>query len=671
MSIIIQKKANSVNVVNTELTAGQQIEITMPPNCIARQQGNHSIVEFLSIDRRVLKSVPFVDIEYQDLAGVPTLWTGNFDDFLNKLNNEYFDETVTANASVSGVSTEAKQTDQLNQATDYFAKKSIGKIVDIGANSGFPGYPIILDDVPAFTLTTTGGINTDYNGGGIINDAQSLVSALNNLQTKFTFSVITNTTLLINDGTLGIDELEAFTLHADVGNLLYDTFTESPAVELSNIDVINENIKVMRALSKSASDTLEAINAALLDGTQKAQIYQDSANVGKNNGAWVKFSNDSITKSASGALLVNTPTILFDGKTLNADDTNFLWQSVGTGTGTWANNMFAMSVTAGQYYIRQSRRFMPYFSGYPVLAELTFDNFNIEANGTKRLGYFSSSAVAPHTANLDGFWLEMDGTTYRMISYNNGTETTNIPFSSFTNYAALSGYNFDNFTACMFSFLWLGGAELALWLCTSDDKWILANLTPWAGVSKGTICRSPNQPMRYELRSSTGALDFRQVCCQASVGGNPEKLGFSLPSLNNAAIACNTVGTIYALQGFKKNATYRDIAVKIDSFGCGNDATVDTGILMIIRNPTLSAPLTYAAYSKIDHAIATTQTITANTGDIIAITSAGTTANDHLEDNYKSWLTQTITNTFDEYVLCYLSTSNNQNVRGYAVLKEY
>lgn len=49
------------------------------------------------------------------------------------------------------------------------------------------------------------------------------------------------------------------------------------------------------------------------DGSQKTKIYQDGADVSKNNGAWMKFSNDQITKSASGALLVNTPSILFDG----------------------------------------------------------------------------------------------------------------------------------------------------------------------------------------------------------------------------------------------------------------------------------------------------------------------------------------------------------------------
>jgi len=462
---------------------------------------------------------------------------------------------------------------------------------------------------------------------------------------------------------LDVDGVEA--LIAETNDILNDQTTQ-----LNNIDTQTDAIQVSAA-SIDTKLTSQATAANQTNGDQRTKIYQDGADVSKNNGAWMKFSNDTITKSASGALLTNSPTILLDGKTLNADDTNFLWQNTGTGTFSWANNMCAMSVTAGQYCIRRSRRFMPYFSGYPVLIEQTFDNFDIQANGIKRFGYYSSSAVAPHTANLDGFWLEMDGTTYRMMSYNDGTETTNIPFTSFTNYTTLSTYDYNDFTACMFTFLWLGGAYLALWQCTSADGWILANLTPYVGSAQGTICKSPCQPLTYELRSTTGTLDFRAICSQVSVAGSVENLGFSLPSFNSAAIPCNAIGTLYALQGFKKNSTYRDIAVKFESIGSVNAATTDTGILMVIRNPTLSAALTYAAYGKIDRAIATTQTVTVGTGDIIAITPAGTTASSILEDNYKSWLTQTITNTFDEYVLCYFSTSANQDVRGVAILKEY
>jgi hypothetical protein len=386
----------------------------------------------------------------------------------------------------------------------------------------------------------------------------------------------------------------------------------------------------------------------------------------------IKFANDEITKMGSGALMVAEPTIIFDGKTLGADDTDFLWQNAGTGTFAWANNMCSMSVTSGQYCIRQSRRFMHYVSGYLQLIETTLDNFDTQVNTVKRIGYFSSSAVAPHTANYDGSAIVNDGTTYRIVSWNDGTETSNRVITSWKNYALISTYNFDNFTAIMTGFLWLGGAYHATWLATADSGWILADYIPFVGNNKGTLFKSPSQPVRYEIVSSTGTGDMRAICSQVSIGGNNvSNVGNTIIAKNSASIACNTIGTIYALQGFKKNATYRDLAIKISEIGCVNGATTDTGILMLIRNPTLSAPLTYAAYEKIDRAIATTQTVTDNTGTIVTIHPNNVATEASQEENYRAWFTQTITNTFDEYVLCYLSTSSNQDIRGLVSLKQY
>lgn len=386
----------------------------------------------------------------------------------------------------------------------------------------------------------------------------------------------------------------------------------------------------------------------------------------------IRFSDDSITKLGSGALMIAEPAIIFDGKTLGADDNALLWENKGTGTFSWSNNMMQMSVTAGQYCIRQSRRFMPYFSGYPQIVELTFDNFGTQANTVKRAGYFSSNAAAPYTSNYDGFSLVNDGTTYRIISWNNGSETSNRQFSQWKNYTLLSSYNFSNFTAVMFSFLWLGGAYHATWICVSDLGWVLADFIPFVGNNQGTLFRSPNQPVRYEIVSTTGTGSMRAVCSQVSVGGsNIASVGETIVCKNTASIACNVAGTIYALQGFKKNSTYRDVALKILEIGCVNGATTDTGTLMLIRNPTLSAPLTYAAYEKIDRAIATTQTVTAGTGTIIAIEPNGTYTKGEHRDNYRAWLTQTIDNTFDEYVLCYESASANQDIRAFATFRQY
>lgn len=384
----------------------------------------------------------------------------------------------------------------------------------------------------------------------------------------------------------------------------------------------------------------------------------------------VRFSNQEITKMPSGALMTANPSIIFDGKILNADDTTLLWENVGTGTFTFTGNKVNMVVTAGQYCIRQSRRRMPYFSGYPQIIEQAFDNFNIEANVVKRIGYFSSNEVAPFQTSRDGFWLEMDGITYRLKAERSGTPSVNVPFADWDNYSLLSAYDFNNFSAIYFDFLWLGGAALRIWVCTADKGWVLGHSVSYIGNNQDTICTSPNQPLRYEIVSSTGTGDMRYICSQVSVGGNVDKLGFATPYINTAAIACNTIGTIYVLQGFKKNATYRDIAIKLISIGCINAATTDTGMLLFLRNPTLSAPLVYVATGKIDRAIATTQTVTA-VNEIIAVIPNNVGAQNNADDNYKLWFTQLIANTFDEYVLAYLSTSSNQDIRGIVTLKEF
>lgn len=383
----------------------------------------------------------------------------------------------------------------------------------------------------------------------------------------------------------------------------------------------------------------------------------------------INFANDTITKLASGTLMVSSPSILFDGKILDADNAE-LWQNSGTGTFTFTGNKVNMSVTAGQYCIRQSKRVIPYFSGYPLIVEETFDNFDIQADGVKRVGYFNSTAVSPFQTNYDGFWLEMDGTTYRLKAARSGTETVNVPFASWDNYALLSGYNFNNFTAIFFDFLWLGGAALRIWVCTPDKGWVLGHSAQYIGNFQDTICTTPNHSLRYEVISTTGILDMRYICSQASVLGDVGNLGYTRHSINTTTIACNSVGTIYALQGLKKNATYRDIAVKFQEISCVNVATNDTGLLLLLRNPTLSAPLTYAAYGKVNRAVATTQTVVA-TGEIIEAQTSGQTGGGLVNNNYRSWLTQNIDDTFDEYVLAYLSASNNQDLRGILTYKEF
>lgn len=124
-----------------------------------------------------------------------------------------------------------------------------------------------------------------------------------------------------------------------------------------------------------------------------------------------------MTQTADGRLRTSEITTLFDGKILNQEDT-FKWDTKGTGTATFSENAIVMSVTAGQYVVRQSKHWNAYFSGNAQMIEPTFINFENEADVVKRVGYYSSSAAAPYSADLDGIWIEADGTTYRPMSTN-------------------------------------------------------------------------------------------------------------------------------------------------------------------------------------------------------------------------------------------------------------
>jgi len=270
-------------------------------------------------------------------------------------------------------------------------------------------------------------------------------------------------------------------------------------------------------------------------------------------------------------------------------------------------------------------------------------------------------------------WFEANGVTnkYYFKSSRRGTLTGEYELADWDNYALLSTYDISKFSAVAFAMLWLGGAYLGIFVATNDG-WILGHKIPYLGLNHDTIITSPNQPCRSEIISTTGSGNYTSICSQVSVLGDVSRLGFNLPSLNTTAIACNTIGTIYALQGFKKTVANRDIGVKAIDIGGINAGTSDTGTFLLLRNPTLSAPLTYANYDVISRAIATNQTVT-SIGEILAIAPAGSNGSSQaqIEDNYKSWLTQNIDNTFDEYVLAYLSASTNQDIRGYAILKTY
>lgn len=159
----------------------------------------------------------------------------------------------------SGAATEQEQVNLNDKLTDYFSRKNIGKIFDLDqtASGTFGGYPLNFIDPPLVSIIFTAGINKDILTGLTASNIADLCSILNDVQTYFLFSVVDATKLLINDGSISINELQSIEFKtSNFGDMMWDAFADSAQVAISNVDEMNENMKAVRSYSKASSDAL-------------------------------------------------------------------------------------------------------------------------------------------------------------------------------------------------------------------------------------------------------------------------------------------------------------------------------------------------------------------------------------------------------------------------------
>lgn len=363
----------------------------------------------------------------------------------------------------------------------------------------------------------------------------------------------------------------------------------------------------------------------------------------------------SFTLDAGVRLRVSSLTTLGDYKILDADEA-LLLETVGTGTGAFTNNTYTMTVASGQYLVRQSRRHHPYLSGKSQQVELTLIGFT---------------------------------GTVSLVVQNNGTDVFRIAQTAW-NINPLTGHDWSTFNVIIFDFLWLGGAMLRTFVVTANGI-TLVDMRNVASQVAGLIFKSPNQPIRYEIRSdgaattkrvgyfssnkvapydsnkdgfwlesvsasATGAMTY--VCCQVSTEGSINESG-KIRSVNtgSTAISLATVGTAYPIKALRLGSTFLDRYVKITGFSGFVSSNNDILLMTLQLNPTLSAALTYSA-------VPNSSAEQANGNGTITVTAQGTvlfsqiiTQNSvfspeaFLQD-FLSVIGSTVADVSDELVLC-------------------
>jgi hypothetical protein len=534
-------------------------------------------------------------------------------------------------------------------------------------------------DAVATAVTTEGG------------ETQSILSTIDadtgSIDTKLTttnsnLSTINST--ISSDGALTRAEIDAEALAGRTNE------TSEHNATRATIESVGEEIEanitaeqtITRATIESVGEEIEA-NITAEHTTTRAAIESVGEEIETaltiEHPRIIRTAYDQIGIDAGGRQRVSQLTTLMDGKVVNGH-TPLIFESAGTGTQTVGNSKNNMAVTSGQWSIFQTKRFYPYFSGKSQTVECTFDGFAPQADVVKRFGYFSSNAVSPFDTTYDGMWCENDGTTIRLRMNRSGTTTLNVPITSWSGYANLGEYqnlaSWDNFTVCIFDFLWLGGAVMRFWIKTQSG-FILAHVFRYAGTAQDIFMLEPCKPLRYEIRSSTGSGSFRYICSQIATEGSFEEDGIvRAVTTGFTAIACTTIGTTYPLIAIRKQSAYRCVASRLSDFNIFVSSANDRMLYTVQINPTLSAPLTYAdvVNSSVQSAIGNGTITVTTTGIIMAtgfLAQNSILPSGLLEHNFLSYMGGTLSNVMDEYILCGTPITSGIDTYSSLAYKEY
>ena len=331
----------------------------------------------------------------------------------------------------------------------------------------------------------------------------------------------------------------------------------------------------------------------------------------------VPISLPSAQIDAFGRFRVSQPTTIFDSKQLSSESNNIDWtiNLNGSGTATYvpaeSSTRLAVASSSGSA-IRQTRRYFNYQPGKSQLIFMTFTMGNGIISGvSKRVGYFDDD---------NGIFLEKgtDG-IYYMVRRSN---VTGIPID--TKIAQSSWYiipfvtlDFTKSQILIIDLEWLGVGRVRTGFVIDGTIYYVAEFLN-ANIIPTVYMRSPNLPIRYEIRGTGGTDSMDAICSTVISEGGVQYTGFS--ATVDSGISGLTVpnGTAYyPILGIRLNSSYKYATVQPLSINvfCTSNSTFQW---ILMRNPKLSSTLSYTYKSRtcIDFAAPTgPASITANPSD--------------------------------------------------------
>jgi len=337
--------------------------------------------------------------------------------------------------------------------------------------------------------------------------------------------------------------------------------------------------------------------------------------------------------------------------------------------------------TTGDYVIRQTKTHPVYQPGKSQLFEGSFSNFQLESGVIKRVGSFGSTTASTYDTQLDGFFLESDGITNK-ISFNiyrTGTLVYSSDTSSWnTNQVNPNTISWSATNLMVTDYQWLGVGRMRFGLNLSGETYYFAEHN-CANNENSVYMSSPNQPIRYEIRSSGGTGYFDMICSQTSTEGALNGL-YNTLGIAHTGVTSLLQDTKHPYIGVRLKPEYRGVVSQISDCTIVNATSGAKRDFMVTIdfNPSLNYTPTWVdvnnspfQYSLIT---ANTQTVTGNTEYTLSTFVGGadqSVPNSLAFDDNQVKIGVNVNGNKDEMWMCITPLGNSASFRGSLNLRYY
>ena len=339
-------------------------------------------------------------------------------------------------------------------------------------------------------------------------------------------------------------------------------------------------------------------------------------------------SQDSFSIDAFGRWRVSNPQTLFDSKNIfnddglsdNAENQALFYDNVqtsGSGTKTTyrsneSSQRISVSATTAGTRVRQSLQRFNYQPGKSQLIFCTFNLISLDANITKRVGYFDNS---------NGIFLETDGTTVNMV------RRTRATGSVVDNEVAQASWNIDPMDGTgpsgvtldltktqilIIDFEWLGVGRVRTGFVI-DGKIYYCHEFLNANNLTVVYMQTPNLPIRWEISNDGSGVASNLDCICASVisEGSVDEQGVIRYASTSTAVAASAAGTVYAVLGIRLKAEYIGATINLLTTSMMETAGNKDLEWSVKFNPTVAGTFTYT--DETNSAVQIARGATANT----------------------------------------------------------